>query len=109
MKKWVFAVLAVVTTALLLTGCGTNTNESAKADGKLKVAVTFNAMKEFTAAVGKDKVDIIQIIPDGTEPHEFQPTTKNMKDLAKAKVFVYQGLGMEPWAEEVLKSANNKD
>lgn len=113
MKKWIMATVMMVFAALLLTACGTDQNsstEGASANGeKLKVAVSFNAMKEFTQAVGKDKVDVIQLIPDGTEPHDFQPTTKSMKDLADAKVFVYQGLGMEPWADQVLTSLGKKD
>lgn len=113
MKKWIMATVMMVFAALLLTACGTDQNsstEGASTNGdKLKVAVSFNAMKEFTQAVGKDKVEVIQLTPDGTEPHDFQPTTKSMKDLTDAKVFVYQGLGMEPWADKVLTSLGKKD
>lgn len=76
-------------------------------DGKLKVAVTFDALKEFTQAVGGDKVDVYTLIPDGTEPHEFQPTTQTIKHLGKSQLFVYSGLGMEPWAPKVVEAAKN--
>lgn len=114
MKKWILTALSTVMAVVMLTACGTTQDSAQKADqgsdgGKLQVAVSFNAMKEFTQAVGKDKVEITTVIPDGTEPHDFQPTTKDLKDLSKAKVFVYQGLGMEPWADQVTKSADNKD
>lgn len=74
---------------------------------KLKVSVTFNAMKEFTEAVGKDKVEISTIIPDGTEPHDFEPKAQDLVGLSTAKVFVYSGLGMETWAQKAIQSANN--
>lgn len=109
MKKWLAAVLSMVIAAVFLTACGTDTASSEQNSDKVTVAVSFNAMKEFTEAVGKDKINVIQIIPDGTEPHDFQPTTKNLKDLSKANVFVYQGLGMEPWANQVIQSADNKN
>lgn len=111
MKKWILTLLSAIIATVMLTACGTTTdNASTGTQGdKLNVAVSFNAMKEFTQAVGKDKVNIIQLIPDGTEPHDFQPTTKNLKDLSKAQVFVYQGLGMEPWADQVIQSADNKN
>ncbi|MDS0524799.1 zinc ABC transporter substrate-binding protein [Clostridium sp. SHJSY1] len=89
-------------------GCGNNNVSKTKGE-KLKVSVTFNAMKEFVDAVGKDKVDISTIIPDGTEPHDFEPKSQDLVNLSTAKIFVYSGLGMESWADDAIKSANNKN
>ena len=81
MKSWLTACIAMITAAALLTGCGAPSDSSVQSDGKLKVVASFNAMKEFTQAVGKDKVDVVTLIPDGTEPHDFQPTTKKSKGI----------------------------
>ena len=88
---------------------GTASEENASSGEKLKVSVTFDAMKEFTEAVGKDKVDISTIIPAGTEPHDFEPKAQDLTGLSTAKVFVYSGLGMEAWADKAVQSANNAD
>lgn len=98
-------LLIAAMTLLVLAGCGTTAD--VPDDGKLKVAVTFDALKEFTQAVGGDKVDVYTLIPDGTEPHEFQPTTKTIKRLGQSQLFVYNGLGMEPWASKVVDAAKN--
>lgn len=74
---------------------------------KIPVSVTFNAMKEFVEAVGKDKVEVATIIPDGTEPHDFEPKAQDLAGLSKAKIFVYNGFGMEAWVYDAIKSANN--
>lgn len=110
MKKWFsfLCCLMLLLAMTLLAGCSPAA-PTAKDNGKLNVAVSFNAMKEFTQAVGKDKINITTIIPDGTEPHDFQPTTNNMKELQQANVFIYNGFGMEPWAEKTLKSIDKKD
>ncbi len=108
MKKWFSFLCCLMLAAILLVGCSPAA-PAAKDNDKLNVAVSFDAMKEFTQAVGKDKINIITMIPDGTEPHDFQPTTKNMKDLQQANVFIYNGFGMEPWAEKTLKSIDKKD
>lgn len=111
MKMKISAVLLCVAVLLGLTACGGGAGPNVKAPeqtaGKLKVSVTFNAMREFTYAVGKDKVEISTIIPDGTEPHDFEPKAKELAALSSAKVFVYNGLGMENWAEDAIKAANN--
>lgn len=112
LKKWLSAGILTIAAAFMLTACGNqeaqNTPATPNAE-KLQVATSFNAMKEFVEAVGKDKVNVVTIIPDGTEPHDFELTTKDMKSLSSVKVFVYSGLGMEPWADQAIQSANNKD
>ncbi|WP_317303344.1 metal ABC transporter substrate-binding protein [Acidaminococcus timonensis] len=106
MKRLLYIFCAAL--LLLAAGCGAPKEE--KPDGgKLPVVASFYAMKEITQAIGGDKVDVRTLIPEGTEPHEFQPTTRSMKDLSRARVLVIQGLGMEPWAEEMVKAAENKD
>lgn len=80
---------------------------SAAETDKIKVSVTFNAMKEFVMAVGMDKVDVSTIIPDGMEPHDFEPKAQDLAGLSAAQIFVYSGLGMEAWAEEAVTAANN--
>ncbi len=49
------------------------------------------------------------MVPNGTEPHDFEPKTQDLLELNKAKVFVYNGLGMEHWKEQVLNTIENKD
>ena len=89
MKK--LSIIFCICTLLLcslLAGCGSKEPAPA-ADHKLRVVVTFNAMKEFAQAVGQDKIHITSLIPDGTEPHDFQPTTKTMQALSKADILIY--------------------
>lgn len=123
LKRWaglLLCLLAVVS----FSACGSgknqanNSNESstptdsaettgAPEEGKLKVSVSFDAMREFVAAVGGDKVEIATIIPTGTEPHDFEPKAQDLVALSTANVFVYSGLGMEAWAEEAISAADN--
>jgi zinc transport system substrate-binding protein len=104
MKKLVSVILAVLCVATL-TACSSKNNETS---GKLKVSVTFNAIKEFVSAVGKDKVEISTIIPDGTEPHDFEPKPKDMVGLAKADVVVYNGMDMEKWVSNAVTASGNQ-
>ena len=56
------------------------------------MVTSFNAMSEFAKAIGGDKVEVSTIIPDGTEPHDFELKPENMKQLASAQVFVITDL-----------------
>ena len=103
-KKWI-ALLC----ALMLLGAGTLAAHALDVPHKLKVTVTFNAMREFVTAVGGDKVEIITIVPDGMEPHGFEPKARDIAALSSAHILVYSGLGMEAWVDDVTKAANNPD
>ena len=104
-KKLVLLVVGVLMAALFA-GCG-NDAPKERAGKKMQVVTSFNAMSEFAKAIGGDKVEVSTIIPDGTEPHDFELKPENMKQLASAQVFVYNGLGMEPWAQQAIDAAKN--
>lgn len=108
MKKSILRMAVSVLAVALLSSCSGTKQAAGSANGKLPVSVTFNAMAEFVHAVGKDKVSISTIIPNGTEPHDFEPKVKDLAELSTARVFVYNGLGMESWAEKAARSAGNK-
>lgn len=76
--------------------------------GKLKVATSFYPMYEFTKAVGGDQIDLINLVPSGTEPHDWEPTPGHIKALNQAQVFIYNGAGFETWIDKTLKSLDNK-
>jgi zinc transport system substrate-binding protein len=111
--KKLFLCFVLLCTALSLSACGSSANSSSadkQPQSKLKVVVSFNAMKEFAQAIGKDKVDIQTIIPDGTEPHDFEPKANDLEGLSTAKVFIYNGFGMEnSWMDKALQAVNNKN
>jgi zinc transport system substrate-binding protein len=102
------ALLLCLIAAVSLSACGSNNNQAPKPEeSKIKVSVTFNAMREFVAAVGKDKVEISTIVPDGAEPHDFEPKTQDLVGLSTANIFVYNGFGMESWVDDAVKAADN--
>ncbi|WP_223067471.1 metal ABC transporter substrate-binding protein [Paenibacillus caui] len=111
-----FAAL-LVSLALLAAGCGSNknnasTNASASADaagqtGKLNVQVSFYPMYEFTKNVAGDLADVHTLISAGVEPHDWEPTPKDIKNIEDADVLVYNGAGFEGWVDQVIGGLSN--
>jgi zinc transport system substrate-binding protein len=110
MFKKISGLLSVFMVAGVISACNNKTiDDSANnTSGKIEVVVSFNPMKEFAEAVGKDKIIVKTIVPEGTEPHDFELKPKDMQNINSGKVFVYNGLGMEHWVEDSLKSISNK-
>ena len=40
-------------------------------------------------------MDVTNLVPAGTEPHDWEPSTTDITSLEHADVFVYNGAGME--------------
>ncbi|GAA0820456.1 metal ABC transporter solute-binding protein, Zn/Mn family [Clostridium tertium] len=107
MKKKIVGVILILGIIFSFSGCVNKSNEN---DGeKLRVGVTINPLKDFTEAIGGDKVEVFSIIPDGSDAHSFDPKPKDLKDLINTNMFVYNGLGMEEWIDSVLNTVEGKD
>lgn len=112
-----FLGFILILSALVFTGCGANTNSTADSQGtgsasdgdkKLTVYTTVYPMYDFTQKIGGDKVQLKNLVPAGTEPHDWEPTPSDMADIEKADVLIYNGAGMEPWLDQVFKSINTE-
>ena len=101
------AALALgVSIALAFSGCGSQTPAKQDTTEKIKVVASFDAMKEITQAIGGNKVDVTTIIPEGIEPHDYELKTSDVQKLQEAKLFVYNGLGMEAWADKAIQTVS---
>ena len=110
MRKKLVSIFLGVTMAAFFVGCqSAKTAENKKDSGKVDFTVSIEPLREFTEIVGGDKVNVKTMVPNGTEPHDFEPKTQDLLELNKAKVFVYNGLGMEHWKEQVLNTIENKE
>ncbi|HEX3026941.1 MAG TPA: zinc ABC transporter substrate-binding protein, partial [Clostridia bacterium] len=79
-----FAFFLIIGLFLTLSACSEPVKK--KSGGKVGVVVTFNALAEFARAVGGNRISLTTIIPDGVEPHDFEPKVKDMKLISDADV-----------------------
>ena len=78
-------------------------------DGRLKVMASFYPMYDFARKVGGDRVQVKDMVPAGTEPHDWEPAATDIRNLEDADVFVYNGADLEHWAEDVLDTLENQE
>lgn len=88
----------------MLAACGTNHAAENGGEGKITVYTSFYTMYDFTAKIGGDRVTVTNMVPSGTEPHDWEPSPKTVAGLSMADLFIYNGGGMESWAEKVIQS-----
>ena len=101
MKTLLFLLLIIMN---IVSGCG---GQQSADKSKLQVAASFYPMAEFVQAVGVDKVQVTTLVPDGAEPHDWEPSPKDLTRLGRAQVFVYNGM-VEPWAQQALDALSER-
>lgn len=75
-----------------------NSSESiSKPDSKLIVISSFYTLYEFTKKVGQEKVDVHLLVPEGIEPHDWEPTIHDIQKIQKADLIFINGAGFESW------------
>lgn len=109
MKKRLFKFIVVLALPIILLGCNSNGNKNEKDDNKVQVSVSISPLKEFTEMIGKDKVEVKCLVPDNVEPHDFELKTRDFQKLAGEDIFIYNGLGMEDWLEDVKGQLTKSD
>lgn len=76
-------------------------NKPGQNSGKLQVVASFYPMGEFTRQVGQEHVQVTTLVKPGVEPHDYDPTPQDMVAVHQSKVLVYNGAGLEPWADKL--------
>lgn len=66
-------------------------------NNKLKVVSSFFPIDQFVGKVGGEAIERMLLIPKGVEPHDYEPTIKDIQRVDSADVLVYNGLGFENW------------
>lgn len=82
---------------------------AAPPSGKLLVAATIVPLGDFCQKIGGDLVQVEVLIPPGASPHLFEPAPSVMARASQARVFVYIGAGLEPWAARLLRSRGSNN
>ncbi|WP_163536975.1 zinc ABC transporter substrate-binding protein [Gracilibacillus sp. YIM 98692] len=115
MKRiWQFGTLMVIL-AFILAACS---NESVSQSEQeeiedekeiIEVYATLYPLAFFAEEIGQDYVDVTTILPAGADPHNFEPTSKLMVDIASADIFLYNGANMEAYAEDIQSALENEE
>lgn len=95
------AALLVVLLVALAAGCGGDGG----GDGRPTVAVTTTVLGSLVHELVADRAEVRVILPNGVDPHEFQPSARDVEALAHADLIVANGLGLEEGLTDAIDRA----
>ncbi|WP_181350932.1 metal ABC transporter solute-binding protein, Zn/Mn family [Thalassobacillus sp. CUG 92003] len=97
--------------SLFLTACS---DESANTEGSdpdeaLQINTTVYPLKYFAERIAGEHAEVSSILPAGSDPHSYEPTTKEMVKMAEADGFIYNGAGLESYAKSISDAIESED
>lgn len=96
--------LIIFLLGLSLTGCSLPVSPPSvpsPGEAPIPVVATFYPWAYFLAQIGGDHVRVTSVVPNGVEPHDFEPGPGDIAAIRSARVFMYNGAGIDPWAEKL--------
>ena len=108
--KKLAAVFALITlascsnsTETVTESTAATTTDSVVADLPV-IAVTYSIIGDIVSQLVGDNATVNVVIPDGQDPHDFQPSAKDIETINNAALVVSNGLEFEEGLEEVLEN-----
>ena len=104
--KWI----GLSITSLLIpfcASCGSNQD-----DGKLKIVTSIYPEYDWVMNIlgeKKDNAHVTMLLDSGSDLHSYQPTPKDIKNIAKCDLLVFVGGESDEWVDDALKQAINKN
>ncbi len=109
MKK-IWFILLTSTLILFTAACGQNETlpQENNDEDILTIYTTVYPLTYFTERIGGNLVQVKSIYPTGSNEHTFDPTQKDMMNLADADLFFYIGMGLEGFVDNAKKTLANE-
>ena len=98
-------VLQSLTATALASGIWLHTAQAAEA---IVVTASFSILADLVRAVGGNRVVVNSLVGPDEDAHAFEPKPADAKTILQSQLLVINGLGFEPWAQKLAKSAGYK-
>lgn len=76
--------------------------------GKIQVVASFYPLADFAKNIGGDLARVTNITPAGAEPHDYEPTPRDIIKVNSAQLLIYNGNGIDPWVEKIESDLKTK-
>lgn len=102
----VIALVAVVVIGAFVYAA--RTSDTTGPDGRMQVSASFYPMAYLAERIGGEHVSVTNLTPSGSEPHDFEPSARDIAKLEDADILILNG-GIEAWGERVISQLQSTD
>ena len=74
----------------------------------LEVTASFYPLYYFASEIGGENVRVYNITPAGAEPHDYEPTSRDIVRIEKSNLLILNGRALEPWSDKIKNALEGK-
>lgn len=97
-------IVLALTVFFALAACGKDAAPSQDADLP-QIVVTYSILGSIVSEVVGSSAQVTVLMPNGADPHQWQPSAKDIETLNNADLVVTNGLGLEGGLADVIEQA----
>jgi len=76
-----------------------------RTDGPLSVVATTPILADITRQIGGQRLDVTSLLPPNADPHDFEPSPRDLVAIDSTALIVEHGLQLDAWAGDMIANA----
>jgi ABC-type Zn uptake system ZnuABC Zn-binding protein ZnuA len=106
MKMKFFSILIIFIS--LISACVSPVKQIDTGGTNMKVLAVESILADISQNVAGKRIKVDSLIPQGIDPHEFEPAPADIAKIAGRTIIVVNGGGLEPWLDRTLSAAGGQ-
>ncbi len=79
-------------------------------ESSLRIATSTGFIADWVSQVGGDQISVSPVLPEGADPHDFQPGPQDITLLSQTVLFYQVGLGLEAtWVNKLVANSSGSN
>ena len=88
----------------LVAGCGGGAGAEG-ASGRIDVVAAEDFWGSVAEQLGGDRVEVTNIITNpAADPHDYEPTSEDAREMAAAELAIVDGIGYDQWVRKLIEA-----
>ncbi len=104
-----FNIILVIFVLLIVSIYAMTSSPNPQTNNSILITTSFYPLYFFTSQIAQKNAEIKNITPAGAEPHDYEPTAKDLAFIEKSDLVILNGGGLEPWADKIKKDLEDKN
>jgi ABC-type Zn uptake system ZnuABC Zn-binding protein ZnuA len=103
-----YIISTFIVFSVILASCRSASLQPAGGNQTLTVLATTPFLADMTQNVAGDRLVVQSLIPQGVDPHIFEPTPQDVAKVSNSQVLIINGSGFEEFMDNLLRQAQRE-
>ncbi|NIK13164.1 metal ABC transporter solute-binding protein, Zn/Mn family [Alkalibacillus almallahensis] len=104
-RKIIIVLMALL--MMVFTACSPPDQAEKSDEDQIRITVSFSILADIVKNVAGDKAEVDHIVPNGGDPHEYEPVPSDLRSVSESDVFFVNGLNLEQWISSLVENVSD--